>query len=203
MVLTGTAADDLDFFSTQTSVINLRNMVGADVVTGMLRTGSSALGSLLKVCGVSYVQTFPTCSINPVAGCNTGINFINNAFNLVSQSCAISDYSFTHEFGHLVGGNHVRFTAPTQFPPGWIDAVINNGYQYAFGSRVSPTFASIMYADHDITRRLHFSNPDVIVDGIVTGHVISKDNARVIDELSPAMALFRERPDLIFINGFE
>ena len=77
-----------------------------------------------------------------------------------------------------------------------------NGYEYPFGSITEPNFASIMSVAATPERRLYFSNPEVAVDGVITG-TPGKDNVRIIDELSPVMSSFRTRPDLIFVGGFE
>ncbi|MCF6299730.1 MAG: hypothetical protein L3J52_01190 [Proteobacteria bacterium] len=199
LVPDGDPFGDLTIFSELTAINNLRNQVGADVVTGMLR--NAVFGGDFPTCGVAYVQTHPTCSSIPPLppGCGVGIPFDPYAYNLVAQNCAIFDDTFTHELGHLMGGNHVK----SQLPAGWADAVINNGFPDAFGRILPNIFASIMSIDFDTPRRLYFSNPDVTIGVVATGITGLMNNARVIDQLSPVMSDYRTRPDLIFENGFE
>ncbi|MCF6299890.1 MAG: hypothetical protein L3J52_02050 [Proteobacteria bacterium] len=194
---------DRDTFKNLNSLNMLRNQVGADVVSGIVRNG--VFQGPFPVCGIAYVQTHPTCDSVPVPGCGIGAAFDPSAYNLVAQNCAIFDDTFTHELGHLMGGNHVKNVIPVQVSPAWINDVVNNGYPDAFGRLIHDTFASIMSVDFDTPRRLYFSNPDpsIIVNGTVTGVLNDMDNARIIDLLSPVMSTYRQRPDLIFVNGFE
>ena len=120
---------------------------------------------------------------------------------MVTTACAIDDDTFTHELGHLMGANHSR--SDFQYQLSWIQDVVANGYPEAFGYQQS-TFYSIMSIQSVFTRRLFFSNPAVTVEGgIPTGVSGTRHNQLTIDALSPTMAGFRERPDLIFEDGFE
>ncbi|MCF6300864.1 MAG: M12 family metallo-peptidase, partial [Proteobacteria bacterium] len=203
--VTGDPRADRNTLRDLASLNALRDQVGADVVTGMTR--NAVAGGLMRVCGIAHVQTYPGCdSFPPLPGCGVGAAFNGFAYNLVAQNCAIFDDTFTHELGHLMGGNHPN--VPGQLSASWAAAVINNGFPDAFGRIIPEDFASIMSIDFDTNRRLYFSNPDVTVeipDGgtVSTGITDSMDNARVIDQLSPAMSVYRERPDLIFSHGFE
>jgi hypothetical protein len=85
----------------------------------------------------------------------------------------------------------------------WLNAVTANGYPDAFAKIVPGTFASIMSIDFGTPRRLYFSNPSVVASGVATGNPGTENNARIIDELAPAMENFRPRPVVIFANGFE
>jgi|GEM_PF-3598377 len=194
-VLTGNIRNDRNTFRTNLSVIISRNIVGADIATLMVENYSSDFNA----CGVAYVQTYPQCDSVPQAGCDVGADFANFAFSIVSQQCAIFDDTFTHEIGHLLGGNHVQ----SQLLNSWSNSIINNGYPEAFGKIVPNVFASIMSIDFDTPRRLYFSNPDVTVNGVSSGDSATKNNASIIDNLSPAMEDFRISRDLIFQNGFD
>jgi len=200
--LTGDLRDDRYQFSIDPYVRYIRNLVGADVVTLMVENPSINFDA----CGVAFVQTYPECDNIPQPGCDDGEDFEDFAFNLVSQHCAVLDDTFTHELGHLFGGNHVALEFPNpgyQLPPGWVSAVTNNSYPEAFAELVDNTFASIMSIDFDTPRRLYFSNPNVTVNGVPTGELNTKYNAKIIDDLSPTMSGFRHRMDFIFGNGFE
>lgn len=199
--LTGNARNDRNSFQSNLYVNVFRNIVGADTVTLMLEDPSISF----RYCGIAYVQTYPQCDNVPQAGCDDGEDFANYAFNMVSQHCAILDDTFTHELGHLFGGNHadIRTGGNSQLPDGWADEVIGNGYPDAFAELVDGTFASIMSIDFDTPRRLYFSNPNVSVNGVPTGEINTKNNAKIVDDLSPTMSNFRTRMDYIFGNGFE
>jgi len=195
----GNSSADRDAFVQLSAVNALRNTVGADIVTGIIRDN-------VNYCGAAFVQSHPTCEHISVPGCSD-LNFNPFAYNIVSRFCAVLDDTFTHEIGHLMGANHAPIEPPpnagAQLPPGWINAVSNNGYPYAFGTLDPNIFASIMSINFNTPRRMYFSNPDVIVSGVATGNVAQRDNARVIDTLAPDMVGYRDRPDLIFVDGFE
>lgn len=190
---------DLENFRTLNSVNQLRTLVSADIVTGLITNYT-----LLDACGLGWVQTFPNCNATNITNCGVGSDFDDYAYNLVTRFCAIWDDTFTHEMGHLMGANHARNELGITLS----NDIINNGYPEAFAWR-SGSFKSIMsvyYTNSDPTtsRRLYFSNPNVFVDaGIATGVTGEAYNVNVIDSLTPTMSLFRERPDIIFANGFE
>lgn len=196
--LTGDVLGDRERFAENPVVQHLRNVVGADIVTLMVGNPSSNF----SYCGVAFVQTHETCGHSDInTYCTTGENFEDFSFNIVSQECSVLDDTFTHEFGHLMGGNHVDI--PSQLTQSWVNNVINNGYPDAFAELVNGTFASIMSINFDTPRRLYFSNPNVTVNGVPTGENGTKHNAKIIDELSPTMSEYRIRMDYIFANGFE
>ncbi|MCF6287878.1 MAG: M12 family metallo-peptidase [Proteobacteria bacterium] len=172
------------------SLQTLRTDVGADIVTLIIE---DAPASIFGVCGVAYSQTVEN------SNWTVGKAFNAWAYSIVQQQCVIYDNTFAHEIGHLMGTHHVRGEDHVDQE----NNIINNGYPYAFGWK-DENFKTIMSVEPlTPSRRLYFSNPEVEVDGVFIGNVTDADNARVIDELSPAMALFQQRPDVIFVNGFE
>ncbi len=86
--------------------------------------------------------------------------------------------------------------------PALVTAISDAGFPDAFGW-ISGDFYSIMSISSTPDRVLNYSAPSVLVGGIATGVLNQANNARVIDQLSPAVALFRTDPDVIFENGFE
>jgi hypothetical protein len=181
------------------SIKDLRSSVGADLVTAIVNDN-------FYYCGIAYVQTKPGCDYITQGTCGIGAAFDDYAYTIVNHICAISDDTFTHEIGHLLGTNHVAIEQPAigfQLPPGWVADVSSNGFPEAFAKLQTNVFASIMSIDFNTERRRYFSNPNVMVNGTPTGNLATQYNAKVIDDLSPAMALFRTRPDLIFMDGFE
>lgn len=195
-VYTGSFRTDLKNLKDDPAIKTTRNQVGADTVIAIIGSDFNQF----QACGVAYVQTFPGCSqTDPVPNCNVGIDFKESSYAISTEFCAIWDDTFTHELGHNMGANHVQ----DELPSGWETGVVGNGYPDAFGHRVS-TFKSIMSISGTTTaRRLNFSNPSVQVNGNNTGVLNSRNNARIIDLLTPAMSGFNIRPDLIFENGFE
>lgn len=188
-------AIDLENLTALSSVQSLRNQVGADVVTAIMAPDAS----VFSPCGVAWVQTYPTCSdLKPDSTCNTGVDFEDFTYNITVQECVLWTDAYTHELGHLMGANHIFSELTTT----WRNAVVNNGYPEAFGYTNS-SFRSIMSVTNVTSRRLNFSNPSVTVNGVVTGVAGSADNTLTIDTLTPTMADYRTRPDLIFENGFE
>jgi len=180
---------DVINFSNLESIKQLRTLVGADIVSGIVESDFT----LFNACGGGFTQTIPNGIYSP------GATFSDFAYNLVTQFCAILDDTFVHELGHNMGSNHAR----DEVGPALVTDIINNGFPDAFAWR-SGNFKSIMSITQQTTDRvLYYSNPNVLVDGIVAGVLNEAYNARVIDQLSPAMALFRSRPDLIFADGFE
>lgn len=180
------------------SVRTLRNQIGADVISMIVGISQHNWGA----CGYSFVQTHPKCGFlqDQVPDCNDGNDFNDYAYNMVTSACAIDDDTFTHELGHLMGANHAR----DEFlgVPNWPTEVVQNGYQEAFGYHHS-NFYSIMTIGSTSTRRLYFSNPNVLFNGHPTGVANTRHNQYTIDQLSPVMSTLRERPDLIFADGFE
>ncbi len=171
----------------------LRTNVDADMVSLIIKnnpfTGSGA-------CGAAFSQTTPSDDWS------VGTSFGPWAYTTLQQRCVILDNTFSHEMGHLMGTHHVRGEDELTIP-GQDQAVIDNGYPYAFGYASNSIKTLMSVTPATTSRRLYFSNPLVIVNGEAIGDSATADNARVIDELAPAMELYRQRPDLIFVNGFE
>jgi len=194
-VYSGDYLVDLSNLTNNTAIQTLRNQVGADTVIAIIGSDFNQFGA----CGVANVQTYPGCSSPPISGCGVGSNFNSYSYAISTQFCAVWDDTFTHELGHNMGANHVQ----DELPAGWDASVVGNGFPDAFGHRTG-VFKSIMSITGPTTaRRLNFSNPNVQVDGNNTGVLNSRNNAGLIDQLTPVMSNYRTRPDLIFIDGFE
>lgn len=189
---------DITNFREDLSIQATRNLVGADLVVAIVGNDFNQF----NVCGVSHVQTYPTCSDGaPILGCNFGSRFEDAAYSMTAEFCTIWDDTFTHEIGHNLGANHVQGELNANF----LTSVQNNGFSKPFGFYTTSlkTLMSINNTQTPSTsRRMYFSNPSITLDGTVIGTSTS-DNSLVIDQLSPVMANYRTRPDLIFVSGFE
>ncbi len=200
--LTGNPINDRKKFKNLLSVKTLRNQVNADFVSAIVRNATNDFG-LFPACGISYVQSAPGCSGSaPDPNCSWGDDFNDFAYNLIAQNCAIWNDTFTHELGHLLGGNHINNGIQIT-NTNYVNAVINNGFPSAFAHIINGHFASILSIDFNTPRRLYFSNPLNFVDGIATGRNPDRNNAQVARNLAWYMQDFRPLPDLIFNNGFE
>ena len=180
----------LNNFRLLNSVNVLRDEVGADVVSGIIDTDFTNFDA----CGLAFGHT----SVLPSGPWTIGADFSEYAYNITSFFCILFDFTFTHEFGHLLGAQHAR---DEPFTP--VDLVTDNGYPYAFAWR-DGNFKSVLSTTQLTTsRRLNFSNPNISVNGTPTGVINSEHNQRVIDELTVFATNYRQRPDLIFLSDFE
>jgi len=160
----------LDWLSSNSTVAALRDQHGADMVSLIYDAPNS--------CGLAYVQR------------NPGSDFASSAFQVTDTDCAVGNLTFAHEHGHNLGMEHnpENTDASTQ----------TASYPYSFGHYVDGSFRSVMsysnYCDSDCPRVAHFSNPDVTHDGVATGIVNSRDNARTGRSTGSIVANFRSPP---------
>ncbi len=184
---------DLRDLRTDSDIQALRNAVDADFVSVILRNQSS--GGPVFFCGYAFVQR-PGCdNINPIPDCGVGESFSEYAFHWVAQNCMRTNFTFTHELGHNLGCEH--HPESTSITPD------EASFPWSFAHRVyTPvSFGTIMAPGSGAVRKLHFSNPDINFEGVPTGIVDERENARTIDALAPIAANFRNAT--IFSDGFE
>ena len=123
------------------------------------------------------------------------------AYSIVQITSATSGiYTFAHEIGHLYGTNH-----QTCGDHGVAGCAVyqTGGYNYGYSWIKKNGFLKkrdrYLTAMHSIRSNydhiLHFSNPDVIYSGKVTGSS-TRDNARVIEENDATVAGFNNTPTL-------
>ncbi len=175
----------------------LRNLVGADLVVGIVKDYTT-----LQACGVAFVQSHPGCGFpTGTITCSPGAGFSDNAYALVARFCSLWDDTFTHEVGHLLGANHTRASLGSTV----VNEIVANGFPEAFAWVSSDnSIKTIMSIEPTTTtRRLYFSNPNITVDGTAIGIANETNNAGVASFLAPNMSEFRQRPDAIFKHGFE
>ena len=116
-------------------------------------------------------------------GC--GVGYLNasqkGAFSVVRQDCATGNYSFAHEIGHNLGAHHDP------------DTSTNRDYAYGHGfCNKRDNWRTVMSYDNGCYYRMpYFSNPGVSYSGMSTGDSKKRNNARVINERGPRVAIFR------------
>lgn len=176
----GDMSADLNWLAGDVASIALRNEVGADLVSLVVQSGS--------FCGIGFVMRNPDVSFAP------------SGFQVTARGCAVGNLSFAHEHGHNMGLEHdpANGTSPA-----------NASFPWSFGHFVSGSYRTVMAYDNQCsggcTRVPHFSNPDVIHNGVPTGIDLQRDNARANDSTAPIVANFRDSSAvaLLFRDGFE
>ncbi|MBK9530081.1 MAG: hypothetical protein IPO41_17630 [Acidobacteria bacterium] len=159
---TGSFSTELGNLRSDAATANLRNDKNADMVAMLTNSTAS--------CGIGYLMGGQ--GGNP-----------NNAFTVTARTCAVGNLSFAHELGHNMGSQHnpENGSGPT--------------YPYGFGHYVNGSYRTVMsYADpctNGCTRVAYFSNPNVIFNGVPTGIINARDNARSIDNTADWIAGYR------------
>jgi len=176
----GDMGADLSWLAGDAGVGALRNEVGADMVSLIVNSGSA--------CGVGFVMRTP------------GPGFASSAFQVTARTCAVGNLSFAHEHGHNMGFEHDPANGTTP---------ANASFLWSFGHFVDGSYRTVMsYAGpctSGCTRVAHFSNPDILHNGVPTGIADQRDNARTGDLTAAIVANFRDASAvaLIFDDGFE
>ncbi|MDP1603018.1 MAG: zinc-dependent metalloprotease family protein, partial [Legionella sp.] len=150
-------------------VHTLRDEYSADVVV-LLRDDPA-----LTSCGIAYIAATAT-----------------SAFAVVAWDCAVSNFSFAHEIGHLQGARHDRVADPVNGPNytynhGHVDLTLRKRTIMAYNSGCGATYPT--YCD----RLGYWSNPDVPYPGSFrpTGSVTYENNAKVLNNTAYTVANFR------------
>jgi hypothetical protein len=162
----GNIQTDLNWVTSNATVASLRNTHAADMVSLVVANGGG-------YCGIGWVQRDP------------GAGFANYAFQVTALGC-LANATLAHEHGHNLGMEHDPANSGTT-PAG-------ASYPWSFGHIVNGSFRTIMsYNACTITcpRVLHFSNPDVLYNGVPTGILDQRDNAHTGDLIAPIAANFR------------
>lgn len=163
----GNISTDLNWVTGNAAVASLRNTHAADMVSLITENGGG-------YCGIGWVQR------------NPGPGFANYAFQVTARNC-LANSTLAHEHGHNLGMEHDPSNSGTT-PSG-------ASYPWSFAHYVSGSFRTIMSYSNSCSsscpRILHYSNPDVLYNGIPTGIPDQRDNAHTGDLIAPIAANFR------------
>jgi len=169
-----TALEDLTGTSdgNMDNVHTLRDTYGADLVCLFINVASS--------CGLAWRMTQLTES------------FESGAFSVVYWDCATGYYSFAHELAHNMGSHHAVG-----------DAGLTRGgsilYPYSYGWRFNGNADRTVMAYSPGTRRMYFSNPDVLYNGHATGVAIGDaDEAHNVMSINNAALTVSNWRDEVF-----
>ena len=149
-----TVSSDLEGFKTGAVLLEARKWrraMGANIAV-LITTSDDACGDA----GVIYAEP-------------------HTAYAVVSETCAISNFSFTHEVGHLFGARHDFETDPSDNPFPW-------GHGFATKNwRTVMSYPSACGTD-TCPRSLRWSTPHVKLGGVKTGTLERHHDARVIQD---------------------
>jgi peptidyl-Asp metalloendopeptidase len=174
----GNIDTDLNWVTYDSSVANMRNQYGADMVSLIIDNGGN-------YCGSGWVQTSP------------GPGFASLAYQVTARSCAVSNLSLAHEHGHNLGMDH---DPANGWPPSY------ESYPWAYGHAVNGVFRTVMAypsaCKPSCPRVAYFSNPNVTYAGYPAGIANQRDNARVANSTVGIVAAFRTQliPETTPIN---
>ncbi|REJ76857.1 MAG: hypothetical protein DWQ36_03595 [Acidobacteria bacterium] len=169
---------DLSAVASNAAVASLRDQYGADMVGMIVSAGG---------CGIGFVMR------------NPGPGFASSAFQVSGLSCAVGNLTYAHEHGHNMGYEHDPANSTTT-PAG-------ASFSWSFGHFHNGSYRTVMsYSNQCVggcNRVAHFSNPDVLHNGLATGIAGQRDNARTGDDTAAIVAAFRAPATDIFEDGFE
>jgi len=167
----GDLEDDLDALTSDRTMLgsmaaNLRDDVGADITTLLVRDGGGA-------CGIGWQMTAANQD-----------SFADSAYSVVDVDC-ISNYSYPHELGHNMGLQHDRDNAESE-----------GRYSYAYGYQDQQSrFRTIMAypCRPECSRVPFFSTPDpgVAYQGVPFG-TATENNALALRQIRNVVANYSE-----------
>ncbi|MHB8895046.1 MAG: zinc-dependent metalloprotease family protein [Candidatus Geothermincolia bacterium] len=141
----------------------LRDAYWADVVVLLIKNPAS--------CGIAYIEATET-----------------TAFAVVAWDCAVGNYSFGHEIGHLQGARHDWYVDWTPgFNHGDVDLASRQRTVMAYNNECRAS-------GFDCERLPYWSNPDVTYSGTSStpmGSLERENNVRVLNESAYTVANFR------------
>lgn len=107
----------------------------------------------------------------------------SGAFATVRTEPAVSNYTFAHEIGHLIGGRHDDDQATTPL-----------AYAHGYAKKVGNTWKTVMAVWEGADRIPFWSNPNTNYDGSPTGTTDYNHVSRVWNERASTVADFKSPP---------
>lgn len=117
----------------------------------------------------------------------------DNSFCTVETSCAVSNHSFAHEIGHLLGCRHDTYVDNNSNPFAY-----GHGYVYSPGSW--RTIMAYPHACPACVRRQFWSNPNITLGGVPMGTVSTNNNVRVWNEQSNKIIGFKHPENNVVVS---
>ncbi len=148
------------------NIHSLRDLSGADVVVLLISYANNANGEAFQI---------PASS--------------STAFCVVVDDAAVSNYTFAHEIGHLIGCYHDNDTRGTY----------EHGYRYA-ADNWRTVMAIPLQSPDPVLRIPYWSNPNETYGDVAMGTTSTNDNARKWNERAATVAGF-ESPMYVTITG--
>ncbi len=150
----------------------LRDAYGADVVSLWVDDGGGS-------CGIGSLMTTVAAS------------FARSAFNVVTRSCAVGNYTFAHELGHNMGLRHDPFVDPSASPyayaHGYVDTVNKFRTIMAYND-------ACVAASTSCTRIPQFSSATVLYRTWPSGNAATSNAAQALNNTRATLNAFRVKP---------
>lgn len=142
------------------NIHNLRENYSADVCV--------LIAELSQYCGMA--AAIKSCS--------------DRSFCIVGSSCAVGNFTFAHEIGHLIGARHDEVADQNISPYSY-------GHGYLSPSNSYRTIMGLSYGCSHCTRIPWWSNPNKIWGGQPMGTALTNDNVRLLNTYIPNMMSHR------------
>jgi len=166
---------------------NTLSNLRADAATQALRDTHNAdmvamLVDTLGGCGIAYVMT------------NVSTGFAPSAYSITRRSCAVGNLTFAHELGHNMGSTHDPANGGSA------------AFPYSYGHFVNGNYRTVMSYSNQCTsgcgRVPQFSNPAIIFNGVQTGILGSRENARSIENTADTVSNFRYSGSFLRLENY-
>ena len=157
------------------SIAEVRDEVGADIVTVLIDTGSSS-----GTTGLGY----------SLESTSNFASFANSAYNCCAIRSVASSHTMTHEVGHNMGAGHSR--DQTAYPGPQASDYASGYFFTGNDGRKYHTIMAYYYDGHGNTYSLapYFSSPEYTYQGVPVGNA-DNDNTRVLRLTCSGVAAFR------------